>query len=139
MPATHDDPLSRFSALAMLLGVIVLLFIAGQSRQPQAAAASRSGPVLAATPRIVMVVQTAQPLPTPTATAAPEPTQAPVVEPQIIVQYVEVVAPATVAPPTPFPTVSHTKIHGWVEMPRPPVFEAEPVRRPGDMPEAVAP
>lgn len=91
-----DDPLSRFGALAMLLGAIALLFISAQSHQPQAQAAPRDGPVLA--PRIVMVMQTAQPAPTlvpaPTATALPA---------QIVVQYVEVPVylPATVDLPPP--------------------------------------
>lgn len=102
-----DDPLSRFGALAMLLGAIVLLFISAQSRQMQAQAAPRDGPVLAATPRIVMVVQTAQPQPTlvpaPTATALP---------PQIVVQYVEVPVylPATVDLPPPPPIAQYRDV-----------------------------
>lgn len=98
--------------------------------------------IVMATPRLLPAMPTQAPPPT----AVPVPTEvpaAPTPEPQIVIQYVEVPAvvemPPTVALPTPFPTVSHVKIHGWVEMERPKVFEARPVRRPGDAPEAVRP
>jgi hypothetical protein len=121
----------------MSLLIFSLVIMSALDRWPVAAQAAPR-PALAATPRLIVVVQTAAPEPTPipapTATAVPAP------EPIVVVQYVEVpvVVPATVAPPV-VPTVSHTRIEGWVEMERPPVFEGQPARRPGDMPEAAAP
>lgn len=93
---TPIDPLARFGAMMMMALVVGLVMISAYDHRATRTAEA-SGPVLAPTPRIVMVFPTAAPLPT----KAPAPIATP--EPVYIIQYVEVPVylPATVDSPPP--------------------------------------